>query len=84
MDALAQLVDEIEFDVGHVAQIIELADQGGLDRRVLPHQKQDRRAHALEDVIAQLEGAALAHADPDIDERIGEFVRLVNFDIDLV
>jgi hypothetical protein len=68
---LVQLGGVVELEVGDVAQRAEVLQQRRLDRRLLPHQEQDRRARAAEHVVRQLEGAALAHAGADVDEHVG-------------
>lgn len=38
--SFAQFIDVLELNIGHVAQVLQLANQGGLDWRVLPNKEQ--------------------------------------------
>src|SRR5881398_1214161 len=66
-----EIVGLIELEIADVAEVAEILEQRRLDRRVLPHEEEHRRARAAEHVVRQLERAALAHADADVDEGIG-------------
>jgi hypothetical protein len=61
----------LELAIGHVADVVQLAQERGLDGGVLPHREEHRRPGLIVDVVADLEGSALAHRGADVEEGIG-------------
>src|SRR6266446_4899007 len=67
----AQLLRVLKLAIGHVAHLVELAQQRGLDRGMLPHREKHWRAGLGKDVVADFECSALAQRRSDVEEGIG-------------
>jgi hypothetical protein len=65
-----------ERDVPDRHEVIEIPQQRRFDRRLFPDRKEDRYLLSAEDVVGELEGAALADAGPDDDHRVRLFQQL--------
>jgi len=71
LEIAPQLLGILELAVGHVAHLLEVAQQRGLDRGMLPHRQEDRRARLSKDIVRDLESSALAHRRSNVKEGVG-------------
>ena len=71
LEVAAQLFRILELAISHITDFFELAQEGGLDRGMLPHCEKHRRARLGEDVVGDLERSALAHRRSNVKEGIG-------------
>ena len=72
LEIAPQLLGILELPVGHVAHLIEVTQQRGFDRGMLPHRQEDRRARLSKDIVRDLESSALAHRRSNVKEGLGE------------
>src|SRR5262249_32871372 len=69
-ERLSQLHRTSECDVADRHQLLEIAQQRRLERCLVPDRNEDRYFPPAEDVVGELEGAALTDTGPDDDHHV--------------